>query len=992
MQMFQHDSVLITTLVALVPAAVSWLSGRRLARHEHDPSLPERLLAHQRRSGIALGVAGAMIAVDATRSIPWAAPLLFTSLLLAGYRLRRTLFDETWTVARYLSFFHRLTIAVFGFWIVLASVPLMAAQAGTRDWMVGGLLAAALIGWERYYAPIFRWLIGATALEDGPILERCRALANAAGMPGPAYLRVDLHGGSVVNALALPSLRGNAVLFTDTLLARLDAGEIAAICAHELAHFEHFDAARLRRMRIATLTLIAGAALVAPVARLTDVAGAGLASVIWFATFATALAIRAKGKQRQETICDQRAVALVGDGELLVSALTKIYTLARMPRRLETRQEQASSHPSLSRRIRDIRKAAGTPPVPLTAPVTIPSSDGRSSVTFEPSALHWAEQAGMNHVLSYPHLVELRLEPHGRRGPRLRAVMPGARTWEMPVAAADVARLQDVLDRVDGQLGDAPAPRGLPINLGRLFVLLASVTALTLGQIAVAVVALLAWLVPATPLLAATGVAALAAVALGLRDHSAPAMLGLAMLAPAGALMMWLAWQARHDQHRNPRTPVALLAVIAVPMLLSLGRNGLDPVSLHLTARAAPAATVLCLALAGALAFAPRRRRQLSGLSAVALAMVAATLGSQPFLDTFGRDPFLVSSPPIRWTLVDAATARDFEIPETTSAIELAPAGLHIAARQYTDSAEEVSTFEVGMAGRPLAPLQGDMLRFVDDNTVLIASAEEQGTLLRQVRIGTPHQESWRQRVPGLHHASLSVGRRDGRWRLNGYDRDDGIVRAEGSVGTAEVRERRWASRYTRDALIDAVSTDGRDPLVVETSYDGGVLDRLPGHGRLLGMLLDSGTQHSRYWSIGDDGVIALGASRLGASCTGGLEGGALACSVFDGTRTRLLRLGADGTVTGIGWFDGRLAWHGDLTDGWMTGWIGATAVAIDLANRHMLSLPRSEGTATQLTVSGRRLAAVVFTAGVYRLRIYEIAPDGSTEEGALARAGNPRR
>ena len=227
---------------------------------------------------------------------------------------------------------------------------------------------------------------------------------------------------------------------------------------------------------MATLALIAGAALIAPVARLTDSPGPTCAALIWFGAFAITLAVRAKGKQRQETICDQRAAALIGDGEPLVSALTKLYTLARMPRRLETRQEQASSHPSLSRRIRDIRKAAGTAPVPLTAPVTIASGDGRSSVTFEPAALHWTEQAGMTHVLSYPHLVELRIEPHGRRGPRLRAVMAGARTWEMAVAAADVARLQDVLDRVDGQLGDAPAPRGIPSRLGRLFVMVASVT------------------------------------------------------------------------------------------------------------------------------------------------------------------------------------------------------------------------------------------------------------------------------------------------------------------------------------------------------------------------------------------------------------------------------------------------------------------------------------------------------------------------------------
>jgi Zn-dependent protease with chaperone function len=984
--MFQPHPVLVTTLVALMPAAVSWVSCRRLARYVDDPSIPERLLAHQRRNGIALGVAGATIAIYSTRSIPWAAPLLFSSLLLAGYSLRRTLFDETWTAARYLSFFNRLTVAVFGFWITLASVPLIAAQAGTLDWVAGLIMGAALIGWEHHYGAIFRRLVGATPLEDGPILERCRALAIAAGMPEPAYLRVDLRGGSVANALALPSVRGNAVLFTDTLLARLDPEETAAICAHELAHFEHFTPTRLKQTRIANLILIACAVMVTPLARVTGLADAGLAPVIWFGMLATTMALRGRGKQRQETICDQRAVALVGAGEPLVSGLTKIYTLARMPRRLESRLEQASSHPSLSRRIRDIRKAAGTAATPLTTAVTFESRDRCSSVTFDQAAVHWAERAGVTHVLSYPHLVELRLDPGGRRGPRLRAVMSGARRWEMPLAPTDVARLQDVLDRVDGLLGDVPAPRGLPLNIGRLLVLIASVTALALGQIAVAIVALLTWLVPAAPLFAATGVAALAAAALAMRDHSSASIAGGALvLALAATVMGWLARQARQDHCRSLRTPIAILGAIAAMMLLSLGLDGLDAVSLHLAARATPATIVIWLAFGSALACAPAPRRTLAGLSA-AVALAIAAIGSAPFLDAFGHDPFLVQSPRMSWTRVDAATARDFEIPQATSRIQLSPGGRHIAALQQTESAEEDgATFQVGVPGRPLTSIQADSLQFEDDSTVVIARADEHGTLLRQVRIDEPHREIWRQRVPGLYNASLSIGRGDGRWRLNGYDHDQGIVRAEGMTGTDQLRERRWPARYTRDAWIGAITTDGPQPLVVETSYDSGVFGYLPGRSRLVGMLLNPGTQRSRYWSIGDDGLKVLGASRLGATCMEGLDGGALACSVFDGTRTRFVRLAADGMITGLGWIDDRLVWHREVVDGWVTGWIGSTAVAVDLVNGRMLRLPPGDGIATELTVSGGRLAAVVFDAGAYRLRIYQLGIEESEEEGALA-------
>lgn len=45
-------------------------------------------------------------------------------------------------------------------------------------------------------------------------------------------------------------------MFTDTLLARLEADECAAICAHEISHLEHFNPRRLRRLNLITYALI----------------------------------------------------------------------------------------------------------------------------------------------------------------------------------------------------------------------------------------------------------------------------------------------------------------------------------------------------------------------------------------------------------------------------------------------------------------------------------------------------------------------------------------------------------------------------------------------------------------------------------------------------------------------------------------------------------------------------------------------------------------
>ena len=110
MQTIREHSLAIVAILAVVPAIVSWLAGRSLARDVEDRSLPERLLSHQRRNSVTMGVAAGTIAMIAPAALLWAAPLLFTTLLLAGYPLRRALFEETWSVGSYLSFFHRLTL------------------------------------------------------------------------------------------------------------------------------------------------------------------------------------------------------------------------------------------------------------------------------------------------------------------------------------------------------------------------------------------------------------------------------------------------------------------------------------------------------------------------------------------------------------------------------------------------------------------------------------------------------------------------------------------------------------------------------------------------------------------------------------------------------------------------------------------------------------------------------------------------------------------
>jgi Zn-dependent protease with chaperone function len=92
-----------------------------------------------------------------------------------------------------------------------------------------------------------------------------------------------------------------------------------------------------------------------------------LACAIWPIVVLIAVAAMVRDRQKHETASDLRAVALTGNAEALVRGLVKLHAMARVPRRWDADLERHMSHPSLKRRIQDIRAAAGTPPAALGA-------------------------------------------------------------------------------------------------------------------------------------------------------------------------------------------------------------------------------------------------------------------------------------------------------------------------------------------------------------------------------------------------------------------------------------------------------------------------------------------------------------------------------------------------------------------------------------------------------------------------------------------------
>ncbi|HEX6048920.1 MAG TPA: hypothetical protein VFZ21_06620, partial [Gemmatimonadaceae bacterium] len=88
--------IVLTALLATLPALLAWWSGRRLMRRGEDPALPELLDSRRRTTIRAVAVAVALMIVFATSDAAWGIPLLIVLLLASGYPVRTRVLGETW--------------------------------------------------------------------------------------------------------------------------------------------------------------------------------------------------------------------------------------------------------------------------------------------------------------------------------------------------------------------------------------------------------------------------------------------------------------------------------------------------------------------------------------------------------------------------------------------------------------------------------------------------------------------------------------------------------------------------------------------------------------------------------------------------------------------------------------------------------------------------------------------------------------------------------
>jgi len=180
------------------------------------------------------------------------------------------------------------------------------------------------------------------AVSHGALRDRLAALADKAGVRLQQLYVVPMKRSRMANAFAV---QGGVVLLTDWLLENLEAREIDAVLAHELAHH------RLGHPRRLAFAAMGGAA-----AGAASYLALGVAGAVAVGTVLSLLLVRFFSR-RFEYAADALAIRLTGDPEALVSGLVRITRLNHVPLQWSRTAEHGLTHPSTLRRVEAIARA-----------------------------------------------------------------------------------------------------------------------------------------------------------------------------------------------------------------------------------------------------------------------------------------------------------------------------------------------------------------------------------------------------------------------------------------------------------------------------------------------------------------------------------------------------------------------------------------------------------------------------------------------------------
>lgn len=232
-------------------------------------------------------------------------------------------------------------------------VAYSATSIGLPPWTVFPLCVAVLPLYNTFLVPWIQY-VRAPSLSSYDIGDISGWLNDLSDSRQLSPFRVRVHEGRLANAFATGGFGVHLVVIGTTLLERMSPSEIRAVLAHEVAHIEKGHVPK----RVLPLIVLGGTLNVACITSFSNplfdrgevlylLAGVAvvMASATLFLVFLPGYFMR-----RMEFQADRVAVEMLGDGELLVTALTKLAELSKRPL-----TAKSWSHPTMQARIDAIR-------------------------------------------------------------------------------------------------------------------------------------------------------------------------------------------------------------------------------------------------------------------------------------------------------------------------------------------------------------------------------------------------------------------------------------------------------------------------------------------------------------------------------------------------------------------------------------------------------------------------------------------------------------
>jgi hypothetical protein len=378
--------------------------------------------------------------------------------------------------------------------------------------------------------------------------------------------------------------------------------------------------------------------------------------------------------------------------------------------------------------------------------------------------------------VNYADLVELRVNAAGESR-ALTARVKGGDMWSIPIASADVARVQRALDIVDLRLGKVAAGAPPPA-IPKLAALGALIAAMITGQLTLLLVPIvIALWKPNAAALAALGAMSVVRAMLGVLEGSTwldenTAPVRLVALAIVGVVAIYASIRlARADEGtRHVRLTITVLGGLAV--LIAISSGGRRPGRRS----SAPGRRTIVIGPGRGAVFPP------GALEPPGLPSRASQAGVA--LVTLGVDRTALS---LRNALTEV-TARATLVSETdvgTAAhgLRVSPSGSHFLAMQSPvgrrGTARRRTVLLIGRFGgasREVSAVDGD---FVDDRRVLVVDALEHGMELRLEPVDSGAAPVWADTLADADYIDtrLIIDRDNGTWAFVGEDADDDRTR-----------------------------------------------------------------------------------------------------------------------------------------------------------------------------------------------------------------------